>query len=70
MKSKFLVFMQFFLIFLMILPLGQVTINFEAGMALVILGTIVGLLALRINQLGKVKLLDILPNGNVNVEIL
>ncbi len=24
----------------------------------------------RINQLGKVKLLDILPNGNVNVEIL
>ena len=53
MKSKFLVFMQFFLIFLMILPLGQATVNFEAGMALVILGAIVGILALRINHLGN-----------------
>jgi len=53
MKSKLLVFIQFFLIFLMILPLGQTTMNFEAGVVLVILGSIVGLLSLKINQLGN-----------------
>ena len=53
MKGKFLVFLQFFLIFLMILPIGASTNTMFYGLLVSGLGIVVGLLALSINRLGN-----------------
>ena len=53
MLSSTLVFIQFFVIFLMILPLGQETRYFEFGMFFMVLGAIIGILALLKNKLGN-----------------
>ena len=47
MKSKILVFLQFFIIFLMILPLGTPTQFFYPGLAVMALGGVIGLLAIK-----------------------
>lgn len=53
MKGKFLVFLQFFLIFLMILPIGASTNTMVYGLIVSGLGITVGLLALSINRVGN-----------------
>jgi protein-S-isoprenylcysteine O-methyltransferase Ste14 len=53
MKSKFLVFMQFFVIFLMILPLSEPTSNFYLAMGVSLFGAFIGLLALMKNRFGN-----------------
>lgn len=53
MKSKILVFVQFAAIFLLALPIGSPTKHFEMGMLLIIIGLIVGVLALSKNSLGN-----------------
>lgn len=53
MKSKLLVFAQFFIIFLMILPFGAPTKTLYLGLFVSLLGGGVGLLALRQNRLGN-----------------
>jgi len=47
MKSKILVFLQFFIIFLMILPLGTPPKFLYAGLAVIFLGGVIGLLAIK-----------------------
>jgi len=53
MISKILVFLQFFIIFLMILPLGEKTSYLEIGMGITLFGLLVGALALKSNTLGN-----------------
>lgn len=53
MKSKILVGLQFFLIFLMILPLGTQTQHPYIGLAIFLLGVIVGLLAIKEHKRGN-----------------
>ena len=53
MKSKILVFLQFFIIFLMILPFGTETKYFEIGLSITLVGLVIGLLALSKNRLGN-----------------
>jgi len=53
MKSKLLVFTQFFVIFLMILPIGMPTDTLYLGLFVSLLGGGVGLLALHQNRLGN-----------------
>ena len=53
MKSKLLVFMQFFVIFLMILPFGAPMSSSLYGVAIIVLGLFVGVLALSKNKLGN-----------------
>jgi len=52
MKSRILVFIQFFIIFLMLLPLGSDTAYFNIGLVLLFLGLSIGLLALNKNKIG------------------
>jgi protein-S-isoprenylcysteine O-methyltransferase Ste14 len=47
MKSKILVFLQFFIIFLMILPLGTPPKFLYAGLAVMAFGGVIGLLAIK-----------------------
>jgi len=51
MKSKILVFVQFASIFLLSLNLGTPTQHFELGMFFVVVGLLIGILALRKNSL-------------------
>lgn len=53
MKSKILVFVQFAAILLLALPMGTPTKHFEIGMFFIIIGLIIGVLALRKNTLGN-----------------
>jgi len=53
MKSKLLVFSQFFLIFLMIIPFGQPVKFLSLGLSVSLLGIFVGVLALLKNRLGN-----------------
>ncbi len=53
MKSKILVFIQFGAILLLALPLGTPTKNFALGMVFIVIGLVVGILALRKNRLGN-----------------
>lgn len=53
MKSGILVFMQFFIIFLMLLPLGSDTSHPNIGSFLVVIGLSIGALALYKNRLGN-----------------
>ena len=53
MKSKLLVFTQFFIIFLMSLPFGAVSDTLVLGLFISGVGGIIGLLALNKNKLGN-----------------
>lgn len=53
MKSKLLVFSQFFIIFLMILPVGAQTDTLYLGLFVSLLGGVVGMLALSQNRVGN-----------------
>ncbi|MEN4053694.1 MULTISPECIES: isoprenylcysteine carboxylmethyltransferase family protein [Sulfurimonas] len=53
MKSKILVFLQFFIIFLMLLPLGEKMHYLYAGMFFSVAGVIIGLLAINTHERGN-----------------
>ncbi len=53
MKSYLLVFTQFFIIFLMLLPLGEFSSSLYVGGAVVLLGGLIGLAALYANRVGN-----------------
>ena len=53
MKSYILVFLQFFIIFLMILPVGAPTEDLEIGLSVFGFGTLIGVLALLKNEMGN-----------------
>ncbi len=53
MKSKILVFMQFFMILLMSLPIGTPTVHLEMGLVFLVIGAVVGIAALSKNRLGN-----------------
>jgi len=53
MKSTLLVFTQFFIIFLMILPLGTSSQTIVIGLVVMGVGGVIGLLALSKNKLGN-----------------
>jgi len=53
MKSKLLVFSQFFLIFLMSLPFGSASNTLVFGLSILVTGGLIGLLALSKNRLGN-----------------
>ena len=53
MKSKILVFIQFFVIFLMVLPFGTSTNYFALGVSVTALGLLIGVAALWVNKLGN-----------------
>lgn len=56
MKSKILVGLQFFLIFMMLLPLGSQTQHLYIGMTILVIGIAIGLLAIQTHE-----------NGNFNI---
>ena len=53
MKSKILVFIQFFVIFLMVLPFGAPTNHFVLGVSVTAFGLLIGVVALWVNKLGN-----------------
>ena len=53
MKSRILVFIQFSTIILMMIPLDGLIQNLLSGLTIVVLGAIIGFLALKHNQLGN-----------------
>ena len=53
MKSKILVFLQFFIIFLMILPLGSPTDSLYIGVSIISIGILIGLLAIKAHKSGN-----------------
>jgi len=53
MKSKILVFLQFFLIFLMLLPLGEKIHYFYGGIFMIIVGIIIGIVAINTHTPGN-----------------
>ena len=53
MKSKILVFLQFFIIFLMILPLGMPVKYLSLGLLILGIGIIIGLLAINNHEKGN-----------------
>jgi len=64
MKSKFLVFIQFFSIFLMLLPIGIKTSQYLfIGLFIVLIGISVGILALSKNQLGNFNVRPIIKEN-------
>ena len=67
MKSKILVFIQFFVIFLMLLPLGEETCLFDVGVLFLILGGGVGVMALMQNRLGN---FNIRPDIKASCELV
>ncbi|ADN08115.1 methyltransferase family protein [Sulfurimonas autotrophica] len=67
MKSKILVGLQFFIIFLMILPLGTKTQHLYLGSLILIFGIIIGLLALKEHKSGN---FNIRPDIKENCELV
>jgi len=67
MKSKILVALQFFIIFLMILPLGSNTRYLYIGLFLLCVGVVVGLLALKEHKSGN---FNIRPDIKENCELV
>ena len=66
MRSKFLVFIQFFLIFLMILPIGASTATLFYGVSISAIGLVIGLFALVENKIGNFNILpDIKEDGEL-----
>ena len=53
MKSYLLVSIQFFVIFLMLLPLGEPSSTFYVGVSILLFGGVVGLAALKENRVGN-----------------
>jgi protein-S-isoprenylcysteine O-methyltransferase Ste14 len=53
MKSKILVFLQFFIIFLMILPFGSEIEHLNTGLVIIGIGAVVGLLAIAAHKRGN-----------------
>ena len=53
MKSKILVFLQFFIIFLMLLPLGEPTFYLYPGLSVAIFGAVVGMMAITTHERGN-----------------
>ena len=68
MLGKTLVLIQFFVIFLMILPFGGPTKYLEFGSVFILLGTVVGILALRQNQLGNFNIHPSIKKGCVLIK--
>ncbi|WP_434657899.1 methyltransferase family protein [Sulfurimonas sp. NW9] len=67
MKSKILVGLQFFIIFLMILPLGSKTQHLYSGLVILGLGIGIGLLAIREHKRGN---FNIRPDIKENCELV
>ncbi len=67
MKSKILVGLQFFIIFLMILPLGTQTLHPYIGAFLLALGIVIGLLAIKAHKRGN---FNIRPDIKENCELV
>jgi len=67
MKSRILVGLQFFIIFLMILPFGTQTSHPYLGMGIVAMGIIVGLLAIKEHKSGN---FNIRPDIKENCELV
>ncbi len=67
MKSKILVFLQFFIIFLMILPLGSATIHPYLGGVILLAGGLVGLLGVGAHKSGN---FNIRPDIKENCELV
>ena len=53
MKSKILVFLQFFIIFLMLLPLGEPTFYLYSGLTIIVIGTMIGIIAIKTHKRGN-----------------
>lgn len=53
MKSRILVGIQFFIIFLMILPFGEPTRHLYLGLAILAVGVVIGLLAIKEHESGN-----------------
>jgi protein-S-isoprenylcysteine O-methyltransferase Ste14 len=53
MKSKILVFLQFFIIFLMLLAFGEETHYLWSGLSISIIGVIIGLIAINTHERGN-----------------
>ncbi|SFV54026.1 hypothetical protein MNB_SM-6-1117 [hydrothermal vent metagenome] len=53
MKSKILVFLQFFIIFLMILPLGSAVTHPYLGVTVFVFGGLIGLMAIAAHERGN-----------------
>ena len=67
MKSKILVALQFFIIFLMILPLGTPVKHLYLGLAVLAFGLIIGLLAVKEHKRGN---FNIRPDIKENCELV
>ena len=67
MKSKILVGLQFFIIFLMILPLGTKTLHPYLGGFILLFGIIIGLLAIKEHKRGN---FNIRPDIKENCELV
>jgi len=63
MKSKILVFLQFFIIFLMILPLGMPTTFFYEGLGVMVVGGFIGLLAIKEHGSGNFNIRPDIKEG-------
>jgi len=68
MKSKILVFLQFFIIFLMILPLGNDVSYKIAGLVVFVLGAVIGLSAILQHQRGNFNIRPDIKEGCVLVQ--
>ncbi len=67
MKSKILVGLQFFIIFLMILPLGTELRHLYIGLLLLVMGIAIGLLAIKEHKRGN---FNIRPDIKENCELV
>jgi len=67
MKSKILVALQFFIIFLMILPLGTPVKHLYLGSAVLVFGLVIGLLAVKEHKRGN---FNIRPDIKENCELV
>ena len=67
MKSKILVFLQFFIIFLMILPFGTPTVHPYLGITVFSFGGFIGLLAITAHKQGN---FNIRPDIKENCELV
>lgn len=67
MKSRILVGLQFVIIFLMIFPLGSKTLHADFGLAVLVVGVVIGLLALKEHEKGN---FNIRPDIKENCELV
>jgi len=67
MKSKILVGLQFFIIFMMILPISSQTQYLYPGLGILVLGLIIGLLAIKEHKRGN---FNIRPDIKENCELV